>query len=133
MSDGTHLTTWVTRETKERFAAVARCVAVVGPRETSELGIRRATQLASHLAADGFTVVSGLARGVDTAAHRAAIAAGGYTIGVLGTPITESYPAENRELQQCIADRHLVISQVPIVRYSHQAATIRAGLILGGA
>jgi DNA processing protein len=97
-----------------------RCVAVVGARETTETGLKRATQIASHLAADGFTVVSGLARGVDTAAHRAAIAAGGYTIAVLGTPITESYPAENRELQQCIADRHLVISQVPIVRYSHQ-------------
>jgi DNA processing protein len=97
-----------------------RCVAVVGARETSDLGLKRATQLASHLVADGFTVVSGLARGVDTVAHNAAIDAGGYTIAVLGTPITECYPPENRALQDCIANRHLVISQVPIVRYAHQ-------------
>jgi DNA processing protein len=97
-----------------------RCVAVVGAREASDAGLQRAAQLAKHLAADRFTVVSGLARGVDTAAHTAAMEAGGYTIAVLGTPITEYYPAENRELQQHIADHHLVISQVPIVRYANQ-------------
>jgi DNA processing protein len=62
----------------------------------------------------------GLARGIDTVAHTTAVAEGGYTIAVLGTPITESYPAENRELQRQIADRYLVISQVPIVRYANQ-------------
>jgi DNA processing protein len=97
-----------------------RCIAVVGARETSELGLKRTAQLSAHLVADGFTIVSGLARGVDTAAHRAAIAVGGYTIAVLGTPITEYYPAQNRDLQRDIADRHLVISQVPIVRYANQ-------------
>ncbi len=97
-----------------------RCVAVVGSREPSEDGKRRAAKLARLLVADGFTVVSGLARGIDTVAHRAAIAEGGFTVAVLGTPITEVYPPENRELQRQIADRHLLISQVPIVRYSQQ-------------
>ncbi len=97
-----------------------RCVAVVGTREPSEEGKLRAAKLARLLVADGFTVVSGLAKGIDTVAHTSAIDAGGFTITVLGTPITECYPPENRELQQRIADGHLVISQVPIVRYSRQ-------------
>ena len=97
-----------------------RCVAIVGTREPSEEGKRRAAKLARLFVADGFTVVSGLARGIDTAAHEAAMAADGYTIAVLGTPICECYPPENRELQREIADQHLIISQVPIVRYSKQ-------------
>lgn len=96
------------------------CVAIVGTREPSEEGKARAAKLARLLVADGFTIVSGLARGIDTVAHTTAISAGGFTIAVLGTPITECYPPENRELQQHIADKHLVISQVPIVRYSQQ-------------
>lgn len=97
-----------------------RCVAVVGTRDPSDEGKARAAKLSRLLVGDGFTVVSGLARGIDTVAHRTAIEAGGYTIAVLGTPITEYYPPENRELQQLIADKYLVISQVPIVRYSEQ-------------
>ena len=95
-------------------------VAVVGTREPTEEGRSRAAKLARLLVRDGYTVVSGLAKGIDTAAHTAAIEAGGFTIAVLGTPITECYPPENRALQQYIDDRHLVISQVPIVRYSRQ-------------
>jgi DNA processing protein len=97
-----------------------RCVAIVGTREPSQDGKQRAEKLARLLVGDGFTVVSGLARGIDSIAHTSAMAAGGFTIAVLGTPITECYPPENRQLQQRIADRHLVISQVPIVRYSQQ-------------
>jgi len=96
------------------------CVAVIGTREPSDEGKLRAAKLARLLVADGFTVVSGLARGIDTVAHTAAIEAGGFTIAVLGTPITEYYPPENRALQKYIADKHLIISQVPIVRYSQQ-------------
>jgi len=98
----------------------SRCVAIVGTRNPSEEGLRQAAKLAHHFAKDGFTVVSGLAQGIDTVAHTAAIEAGGLTAAVLGTPITACYPPENRELQQCIADQFLVISQVPIVRYSRQ-------------
>lgn len=96
------------------------CVAVVGTREPSDDGKLRAAKLTRLLVADGYTVVSGLARGIDTVAHTTALDAGGFTIAVLGTPITEYYPPENRTLQQHLADKHLVISQVPIVRYSQQ-------------
>lgn len=96
------------------------CVAVVGTRKPTEEGIRRTEKLVRALVDDGFTVVSGLARGIDTVAHKTAIGSGGFTIAVLGTPITKFYPPENRALQQRIADEHLIISQVPIVRYSQQ-------------
>lgn len=98
----------------------SRCVAIVGTRHPTDEGTRRATKLARRFAKDGFTVVSGLAQGIDTAAHTAAIEADGLTIAVLGTPITSCYPPENRELQLRIADQFLVISQVPIVRHSRQ-------------
>jgi DNA processing protein len=97
-----------------------RCVAIIGTREPSEDGKRRAAKLVRLLVADGFTIVSGLARGIDTVAHATAMAEGGFTIAVLGTPITECYPPENQNLQHKIADEHLVISQVPIVRYAQQ-------------
>lgn len=98
----------------------SRCVAIVGTRRPSAEGMRRTAKLVRSFVKRGFTVVSGLAQGVDTVAHTTAIEAGGQTIAVLGTPITRYYPAENRALQQRIADDYLVISQVPIVRYSRQ-------------
>lgn len=98
----------------------ARCVAVVGTRNPTPEGEQRAAKLSQLLVRHDFCVVSGLARGIDAAAHKAALAAGGLTIAVLGTPITSVYPKENAELQQHIADNFLVISQVPIVRYSRQ-------------
>lgn len=95
-------------------------VAVVGSREASPEGVKRARQLARELVKDGVVVVSGLARGIDTAAHTAAMDAGGLTIGVIGTPISESYPKENSELQEQIAREFLLVSQVPVIRYSRQ-------------
>lgn len=95
-------------------------VAVVGSREASAEGVKRARQLARELVKDGVVVVSGLARGIDTAAHTAALEAGGQTIGVIGTPISESYPKENSELQEQIARDFLLVSQVPVIRYSRQ-------------
>src|SRR5208282_1639974 len=68
-----------------------------------------------------FTVVSGLASGIDTAAHSTAIEANGRTIAVIGTPLGINYPPENRALQDCIANNFLLISQVPVLRYSRQA------------
>jgi DNA processing protein len=73
-----------------------------------------------RLVEDKFTIVSGLARGIDTIAHQTAIAAGGLTVGVLGTPLSHSYPNENKELQKRLAEDYLLISQVPIIRYSQQ-------------
>lgn len=95
-------------------------IAIVGSRNPSDEGIRRAKKLAKLLVRDGYTIVSGLAKGIDTAAHTAAIESGGSTIAVIGTPITEYYPPENRALQDLIADKYLLISQVPIWRYSQQ-------------
>ncbi len=96
------------------------CVAIVGTRNPSDDGVRRAAKLTRHFVSAGFTVVSGLAQGIDTVAHTTAIQAHGQTIAVLGTPITSYYPSANEHLQRQIADEFLVISQVPIVRYSRQ-------------
>ena len=100
----------------------SRCVAIIGTRQPTEAGKRRAAKLARSFVKDDFTVVSGLARGIDTVAHRAAIQAKGRTVAVLGTPITSCYPPENKDLQRLIADEYLVISQVPIIRYSQQGS-----------
>lgn len=95
-------------------------IAVVGSRNVTEHGVLRTKRLVKLLVQDGYVIVSGLAKGVDTVAHTTAIESGGNTIAVIGTPITEYYPRENRELQDLIADRYLLVSQVPIWRYSQQ-------------
>jgi DNA processing protein len=97
-----------------------RAVAIVGTRKPTEDGIRRARRIAKLLVKDDFTVVSGLAAGIDTAAHTAALEAGGRTVAVLGTSLAACYPVENCDLQHRIAQEHLVISQVPVYRYSVQ-------------
>jgi len=93
------------------------CVAVVGTRAPSEEGIKRARRMTRCLVEDGYTVVAGLAKGIDTIAHAEAIESGGKTIAVLGTPLSRVYPKENTELQQRIGDEFLLISQVPILKY----------------
>jgi DNA processing protein len=98
-----------------------RCVSVVGTRHPSEEGLRRARKIAAQLAADELTVVSGLAAGIDTAAHQSALEKGGRTIAVAGTPLGAVYPAENASLQEIIAREHLLISQVPVLRYARQS------------
>jgi DNA processing protein len=97
-----------------------RSVAVIGTRKPTPLGIRRAQKLARFLVAHDFTVMSGLAQGIDTAAHRAALEAGGQTIAVIGTPLQMTYPRENLPLQWEIAQTQLLISQVPFYLYSQQ-------------
>jgi DNA processing protein len=97
-----------------------RCVAVVGSREATEDGLRRAAKVSRALVEKGFTVVSGLAAGIDAAAHNAAIEAEGRTIAVIGTPIGVYYPKENEKLQRRIAEEFLLISQVPVLRYASQ-------------
>jgi DNA processing protein len=95
-------------------------VSVVGTRRASPEGLRRARKLARLLVGGGWTVVAGLAAGIDTAAHTGALDAGGRTIAVLGTPLSETYPRENADLQRRLASEHLVISQVPVLRYLAQ-------------
>jgi len=86
-------------------------VSVVGSRDASVAGLRRATKVATLLARGGATVVSGLAKGVDGAAHRAAIRAAGRTVAVIGTAIDRCYPRDHSELQVEIYKRHLLVSQ----------------------
>lgn len=86
-------------------------VSVVGSRVASDLGLRRARKLARLLVERGVVVVSGLAEGIDTAAHVGAIDARGRTIAVLGTPLEKTSPAKNRALQGRIMREHLAISQ----------------------
>lgn len=86
-------------------------VAVVGSRAASPAGLERARSVATLLCNHGTTVVSGLAAGIDTAAHRAALDAGSRTVAVVGTGLRHCYPAENRELQSQIARTGAVFSQ----------------------
>ncbi len=95
-------------------------VAVVGTRNPSPDGIARTRKLVRALVDDDVTVVSGLAQGVDTEAHQTTIQHGGRTIAVLGTPLSMAYPKANAALQAEIARNHLVISQVPVIRYFAQ-------------
>ena len=97
-----------------------RSVAVVGTRKPSEKGVARTRRLVRSLVDSNFTIISGLASGIDTVAHTTAIEAGGWTIGVIGTPISKFYPKENVELQKKIAKEHLLVSQIPVCRYSRQ-------------
>jgi DNA processing protein len=89
-------------------------VAIVGSRKASSQGILLAQEIASFLARKGVIVVSGLAEGIDTAAHEAAIRHGGSTVAVLGTPLDKFYPAKNVALQKKIMRNHWAISQFPI-------------------
>lgn len=95
-------------------------VSVVGTRNPTIEGIKRTQKLVKELVQEGYTIISGLAKGIDTIAHETAIACGGKTIAVIGTPINHNYPKENSELQNKISNEHLLISQVPLIRYSQQ-------------
>ena len=88
-------------------------VSMVGSRKASPEGLSRARSLARALVEHDIVVVSGLAEGIDTAAHTAAIEAGGRTIAVLGTPLDQSYPASNAALQAQMAIDQLLVSEFP--------------------
>ena len=88
-----------------------RSLAVIGSRQASTAGLAAAAQMAEALVAAGFVVVSGLARGIDTTAHKAALAAGGRTLAVVGAGLRRCYPPENEGLQRRIAVTGAVISQ----------------------
>ncbi|MFH9329895.1 DNA-processing protein DprA [Streptomyces althioticus] len=89
----------------------SRSVAVVGTRDASEIGISRTKRVARELSEAGFTITSGLARGVDTAAHSTALHFGRRTIAVIGTGITRCYPKENYALAEKIAHEGAIFSQ----------------------
>ena len=89
-------------------------IAVVGSRRASTYGMLTTTRLSTELAEQGVTVVSGMARGVDTAAHRGALGAGGRSIGVLGCGLDVVYPPENRKLFEEMAEKGALVSEFPL-------------------
>ena len=93
------------------YEADARSVAVVGTRDATDLGLSRARMVARELSEAGYTISSGLARGVDSAAHRTALHFERRTIAVIGTGITRCYPKENFDLAEEIAEQGLIASQ----------------------
>ncbi len=90
------------------------CVAIVGTREATAYGLRMAERLGTELAARGLTVASGMALGVDAAAHRGALSTGGRTIAVLGCGVDVVFPAENAELMHEIIQGGCVVSPFPM-------------------
>ena len=107
-------------------------VAMVGSRQTTHYGIETARKLAYQLAYTGVTVVSGGARGIDTAAHQGALSGKGRTIAVLGTAINIVFPPENAELFERIAANGAVISQFPFNRNGdRQSFAIRNRIVAG--
>ena len=96
-------------------------VSIVGTREVSDDGAARARRVARELVAAGVVVVSGLAKGVDTAALTSAIENGGSTVAVIGTPLDKAYPAENSRLQESIYEEHLLLTPFQIGERSLKA------------
>jgi DNA processing protein len=88
-----------------------RSVAVVGTRKASPAGLERARQISRQLVEAGYVVVSGLAAGIDTAAHTATLEAGGRTIAVIGTGLRHAFPKQSAELQRRLAAESAVLSQ----------------------
>lgn len=97
-------------------AADSRAISVVGSRNVTHYGTECAKKLSYQFAYAGYTVVSGLARGIDTAAHQGALAAKGRTIAVIGSGLSKLYPPENKGLAEKIAESGAVVSEYPMMR-----------------
>lgn len=113
-----------------------RSIAIVGTRKPSSYGLQLAEEFAEQLAARGFTIISGLASGIDTAAHRGALRAKGRTIAVLGNGVDIVFPPENRALMDEIIQNGCVLSQFPMgmkprAEYFPYRNRIISGLSLG--
>jgi len=107
-------------------------VAIVGTRQPTEYGLRWTRRISTALVQNGFTVVSGLAEGIDTASHSAAIKAGGRTIAALGTGVDMVYPAKNRKLYEQILNQGFVVSEYPTKTPPHRTHFPRRNRIIAG-
>ena len=115
------------------------CVAIVGTRRATAYGLDQAFKIAKGLAEDGWTVLSGLALGVDAESHRGALAAEGKTVGVIGSGLDEFYPEENRALaREIVENGGAVVSEFPFGRYpdtqtfpqrNHTVAALATGVV----
>lgn len=117
---------------KGPYAFDAPCVAIVGSRRTTLYGQATAKKLGAELARLGFCVVSGLARGIDTAAHEGALSVGGRTAAVLGTGIDIIYPSENLGLYRRIAESGAVLSEFPFGRKADRQTFAMRNRIVSG-
>ncbi|HEY3309470.1 MAG TPA: DNA-processing protein DprA [Desulfuromonadaceae bacterium] len=99
---------------KGRLVSRAAAIAIVGSRKATSYGLLTTARLAEGLAQNGIIVVSGMARGVDTAAHKGALQGGGGTIGVLGCGVDKIYPPENRKLFEEMAEKGALVSEFPL-------------------
>ncbi|MGI8427316.1 MAG: DNA-processing protein DprA [Actinomycetota bacterium] len=114
----------------------APAVAIVGTRRASQYGLESASWLARELAASGITIVSGMASGIDSAAHRGALESGGHTIAVLGSGLDICFPRGNRGLYEQIAELGTLVSEyspgTPVLRHQFpERNRIIAGMALG--
>lgn len=109
-----------------------KALAIVGSRSTSHYGLNAADRMAYQLGQTGFTVVSGLARGTDTAAHHGALKSGGRTIAVLGGALDCLYPPENAGLADKIAKQGAVISEYPMGRQADRMTFPYRNRIISG-
>lgn len=109
-----------------------RTVAIVGSRNASESAQKSTWQLAKRLGTNGMTVISGLAKGIDISAHKSALENGFNTIAVIGTNLNQYYPAENKQKQQEIENKGLVVSQFsPATRTQRWFFPLRNGVMSG--
>jgi len=118
-------------ELQENLAAKP-LVGIVGTRKPTEYGRRWTRKISAALARNGFTVVSGLAEGIDTESHAACLESGGRTIAVLGTGVDVIYPATNRELYQQVIQQGLVLSEYPAKTAPNRTHFPRRNRIIAG-
>jgi DNA processing protein len=115
-----------------RYEPAQTSVAIVGSRRTTQYGLATARRLGGELARRGFCVVSGLARGIDTAAHEGALDAGGRTVAVLGTGVDLVYPPENRTLTERIAREGALLSEFRLGRPADRQSFAMRNRIVAG-
>lgn len=117
---------------KGNYAFDRPAIAMVGSRRTTLYGQKVARTLAAELVRSGFCVVSGLARGIDTAAHEGAVEAGGPTVGVLGTGLDIIYPPENLDIYRAVESVGAVVSEFPFGRRADRQSFAMRNRIVAG-